>query len=177
MVRIRVVRYWKRYMRKNRYLCKRYLLYLPNVLGEDTSLDYDAGLPLPQLAFSSFFLWAAGLFIICETALEGQGLFTSTAPSAVPKNEPSVVPSDLLSRKDREIPRNAKNTIQFRELAERRIITKGLNGAAAWLRAKVGLFPIDIQIEQRGDVYEMVVRVTYRPLPPLPEVVYERQEP
>ena len=99
------------------------------------------------------------------------------APSAFPKNELSVVPSDLLSRKDREIPRNAKNTIQFRELAERRIITKGLNGAAAWLRAKVGVFPIDIQIEQRGNVYEMVVRVTYRPLPPLPEVVYERQEP
>jgi hypothetical protein len=60
------------------------------------------------------------------------------------------------------MPRDAKKTIQFRELAERRIITKGLNGAAAWLRAKVGVFPIDIQFEQRGDVYEMVVKVTYR---------------
>jgi hypothetical protein len=27
------------------------------------------------------------------------------------------------------------------------------------------------------DVYEMHVKVTYRPLPPVPEVVYERQEP
>ena len=45
------------------------------------------------------------------------------------------------------------------------------------MRAKVGIFPIDIEIEQRGDVYKMVVRVTYRPLPPMPEVVYERQEP
>jgi hypothetical protein len=49
--------------------------------------------------------------------------------------------------------------------------------AAAWLRAKVGLFLIEVQMQQQGDVYEMVVRVTYRPLPPMPEVVYERQEP
>ena len=99
------------------------------------------------------------------------------APSAFPKNESSVVPSELLSRKEREVPRSGKKTIEFRELAERRIITKGLNGAAAWLRAKVGVFPIDIQFEQSGDVYEMVVKVTYRPLPPVPEVVYERLEP
>ena len=45
--------------------------------------------------------------------------------------------------------------------------------AAAWLRAKVGVFPIDIQFEQRGEVYEMIVRVTYRPLPSVPEIVYE----
>jgi len=98
-------------------------------------------------------------------------------PSAAPSDVPSVVPSELLSRKERELPRSGKKTIEFRELAERRIITKGLNGAAAWLRAKVGLFPIDIEIEQRGNVYEMRVRVTYRPLPPMPEIVYERQEP
>jgi hypothetical protein len=67
--------------------------------------------------------------------------------------------------------------VTVRELAERRIITKGLNGAVAWLRAKVGMFPIDIQLQQVNDVYEMVVKVTYRPLPPVPEVVYERQEP
>lgn len=52
-----------------------------------------------------------------------------------------------------------------------------LSGAAAWLRAKVGLFPIDIQFEQSGDIYEMIVKVTYRPLPPIPEIVYERHEP
>jgi hypothetical protein len=45
------------------------------------------------------------------------------------------------------------------------------------MRAKVGAFPIDIQFKQGDDVYEMIVRVTYRPLPPVPEVVYERQEP
>jgi hypothetical protein len=89
---------------------------------------------------------------------------------------PSAVPSELLSRQRREVPAETKGTITFRELAERRIITKGLDGAAAWLRAKVGVFPIDVQIEQRDDVYEMVVKVTYRPLPPMPEVVYERQE-
>ena len=71
---------------------------------------------------------------------------------------------------------NVKQTITLRELGERRVIVRGLTGAAAWLRAKVGVFPIDIQFEQRGDVYEMVVRVTYRPLPPMPEVVYERQD-
>jgi hypothetical protein len=85
---------------------------------------------------------------------------------------PPTVPS---TQRDEEPPRT-KATITFRELAERRIITRGLNGAAAWLRAKVGVFPIDVQMEQHGDVYEMVVRVTYRPLPPMPEVVYERQE-
>ncbi len=90
---------------------------------------------------------------------------------------PRVVPSDLLSRKERELPRTAPEKVTFRELAERRIITKGLNGAAAWLRAKVGVFPIDVQMQQQGDVYQMVVRITYRPLPPMPEIVYERQEP
>jgi hypothetical protein len=95
----------------------------------------------------------------------------------IPMAVPHTVPSDLLSRKERQVPAGIKQTISFRELAERRIITKGLNGAAAWLRAKVGLFPIEIEMQQQGDVYEMLVRVTYRPLPPVPEVVYERPEP
>lgn len=99
-----------------------------------------------------------------------------THSQCIPMAVPSVVSSELLSRREREVPGNIKGKITFRELAERRIITKGLNGAAAWLRAKVGVFPIDIEIQQSGDVYEMVVRVTYRPLPPVPEVVYERQE-
>jgi len=89
---------------------------------------------------------------------------------------PLAVPSDILSRQRGEVPVDTKQKITFRELTERRIITKGLNGAAAWLRAKVGVFPIDIQIQQVDDIYEMVVKVTYRPLPPTPEVVYERQE-
>jgi hypothetical protein len=89
---------------------------------------------------------------------------------------PSTVPSDLLSRQEREVPENSRKKVTLRELAERRIIVKGLNGAAAWLRAKVGVFPMDVTIEQRGDVYEMIVKITYRPLPPMPEVVYERHE-
>jgi hypothetical protein len=95
----------------------------------------------------------------------------------MPMAVPLAVPSELLSKRERQLPEATGKTITFRELAERRIITKGLNGAAAWLRAKVGVFPIDIQIEQHDDVYEMVVKVTYRPLPPMPEVVYERKEP
>jgi hypothetical protein len=89
---------------------------------------------------------------------------------------PQAIPSDLLSRKERELPRTDPEKVTLRELAERRIITKGLNGAAAWLRAKVGVFPIEIQMQQQGDVYEMLVKVTYRLLPPMPEIVYERQE-
>ncbi len=42
MARIRVVWYWKHYMRKNRYRYKRYLVYLPKAIGDvvDTRLDY-----------------------------------------------------------------------------------------------------------------------------------------
>lgn len=42
MTRIRLVWYWKRYMRKGRYRCKRYLLYLPVAIGDqvDLSVDY-----------------------------------------------------------------------------------------------------------------------------------------
>jgi hypothetical protein len=42
MVRIRVVWYWKRYMRKSRYRYKRYLVYLPKAIGDlaDTKADY-----------------------------------------------------------------------------------------------------------------------------------------
>jgi hypothetical protein len=100
-----------------------------------------------------------------------------TQYDSIPMTAPSVVPSDLLSRKESELPLTNPGKITLRELAERRIITKGLNGAAAWLRAKVGMFPIEVQFQQVDDVYEMVVKVTYRPLPPMPEVVYERQEP
>ena len=100
-----------------------------------------------------------------------------TLTLCIPVTVSSVVPSELLSMKERNISGNGTETIRLREIAERRIITKGLKGAAAWLMAKVGVFPIDVQIEQRDDVYEMVVRVTYRPLPSVPEVVYERQEP
>ncbi len=74
------------------------------------------------------------------------------ALSTFPNNEASVVPSELLSRKERETPRDAKRTIEFKGLAERQIITQGLNGAVAWLRAKVGVFPVDIEIEQRDDI-------------------------
>jgi len=37
-----LVWYWKRYMRKSRYRCKRYLLYLPVAIGDrvDLSVDY-----------------------------------------------------------------------------------------------------------------------------------------
>ena len=42
MTRIRLVWCWKRYMRKGRYRCKRYLLYLPVAMGNqvDLSVDY-----------------------------------------------------------------------------------------------------------------------------------------
>jgi hypothetical protein len=42
MVRIRVVWYWKRYMRKSRYRYNRYLVYLPKAIGDlaDTKADY-----------------------------------------------------------------------------------------------------------------------------------------
>lgn len=42
MARIRLVWYWKRYMRKGRYRCRRYLLYLPVAIGDqvDRSVDY-----------------------------------------------------------------------------------------------------------------------------------------
>jgi hypothetical protein len=96
---------------------------------------------------------------------------------SIPMTVPLLAPSDVLSGQRVEEPTKMRNQITFRELAERRIITRGLNGAAAWLRSKVGIFPIDIQLQQHDDVYEMIVRVTYRPLPPIPEVVYERQEP
>jgi hypothetical protein len=46
MTRIRLVWYWKRYMRKARYRCKRYFFYLPVALGDrlDLSVDYLARL-------------------------------------------------------------------------------------------------------------------------------------
>jgi hypothetical protein len=42
MTKIRLVWYWKRYMRKGRYRCKRYFLYLPVAIGNrlDRSVDY-----------------------------------------------------------------------------------------------------------------------------------------
>jgi len=46
LARIRLVYYWKRYMTKARYHCKRYLVYLPNAIGDalDTSVDYNVQL-------------------------------------------------------------------------------------------------------------------------------------
>ena len=46
MARIRLVWYWKRYMRKSRYRYKRYLLYLPIDIGDqlDLSVNYSVRL-------------------------------------------------------------------------------------------------------------------------------------
>ena len=111
--------------------------------------------------------------IMSNTKILASGIQWNSVPMAIPLTVSSEVPPSQRG----EIPVDTKRKITFRELSERRIITKGLNGAAAWLRSKVGVFPIDIQIRQVEDVYEMIVKVTYRPLPPVPEVVYERQEP
>ena len=42
MARIQLVRYWKRYMRKVRYHCKRHSMYLQVAIGDqlDRSVDY-----------------------------------------------------------------------------------------------------------------------------------------
>jgi hypothetical protein len=42
MVRVQLVRYWKRYLTKGRYRCRRYLFYVPVSLGDrlDRSVDY-----------------------------------------------------------------------------------------------------------------------------------------
>jgi len=55
MVRIKTVWYWKRYLRKNRYRCKRYRLFLPNSIGEalDTDLEYVARLIGPAAVIVS----------------------------------------------------------------------------------------------------------------------------
>ncbi len=45
MVRVKIVWYWKRYMRKSRYRYKRYFLPLPKVLGDslpDTKVEWVA---------------------------------------------------------------------------------------------------------------------------------------
>jgi hypothetical protein len=54
MVRIRLVWYRKRYLTKNCYLCRRYLLYLPVAIGDavDTSLEYDARLFGPAIVIT-----------------------------------------------------------------------------------------------------------------------------
>ena len=53
MVRVRVVWYWKRYMRKSRYRYKRYLLPLPKAIGDilDTRVDYVVQLFGPAIVF------------------------------------------------------------------------------------------------------------------------------
>jgi hypothetical protein len=53
MVRVRVVWYWKQYMRKSRYRYKRYLLPLPKAIGDllDTRVDYVVQLFGPAIIF------------------------------------------------------------------------------------------------------------------------------
>ena len=52
-MRVRLVPYWKRYMRKARYRCKRYFLYLPVAIGDrlDLSVDYFVRLFGPAIVF------------------------------------------------------------------------------------------------------------------------------
>jgi len=53
MVRIRVVWYWQRYMRKNRYHYKRYFLPLPKAIGDllDAKVDYAVHLFGPAIIY------------------------------------------------------------------------------------------------------------------------------
>jgi hypothetical protein len=51
MARIRLVWYWKRYLRKGRYRCRRYLLFLPVAIGDrvDRSVEYSVSLFGPAI--------------------------------------------------------------------------------------------------------------------------------
>jgi hypothetical protein len=54
LVHVRVAWYWKRYMRKNRYHYKRYLLPLPKAIGDrlDVKLEYEVQLFGPAIVYS-----------------------------------------------------------------------------------------------------------------------------
>jgi len=53
MTRVKVIWYWKRYMRKNRYHYKRYLLPLPKTIGDmlDTRVEYIVQLVGPAIVY------------------------------------------------------------------------------------------------------------------------------
>jgi hypothetical protein len=53
MVRLRVVWYWKRYMRKNRYHYKRYFLPVPKTIGDrlEAKVDYVVQLFGPAIVY------------------------------------------------------------------------------------------------------------------------------
>lgn len=53
MVRIQLVRYWKRYLTKSRYRYRRYFFYVPLRVGDllDRSVDYDVRLFGPFVVF------------------------------------------------------------------------------------------------------------------------------
>ncbi len=77
----------------------------------------------------------------------------------------------------KQMPESLPEQIRIEELALRRLIEKHLNGMINWGRAKLGVFPFDAQIQRYGDVYQVVIKVVYQPLPSNTEVYYKRMEP
>ncbi len=70
LVRLRVVWYWKRYMRKNRYRYNRYLVFYVNLAS---LFQKQAALETYQLLIgSAVLLLIASLFLYGDSHMEGQ---------------------------------------------------------------------------------------------------------
>jgi hypothetical protein len=80
--------------------------------------------------------------------------------------------ADRLYRKMRS--ENTQGTVSFSELVERREIVRLLYGMVNWGRAKLAPWDVTAEVKEIGDTYEAVVRVTWKPLPPMPKVIYDR---
>lgn len=71
---------------------------------------------------------------------------------------------------------NSRPQVTLRELMERRMLVRGLNGMIQWGKSKLDMFPFDAQVSKFNDIYQVVIKVQYVPLPIGPEIVYEKVE-
>jgi hypothetical protein len=66
---------------------------------------------------------------------------------------------------------NAK-MISIKELCERRMLLRLMRGCASWAQWKMGMWDVDTQFMEVGDIYQLVIRVRYKPLPETPLIDY-----
>ena len=68
-----------------------------------------------------------------------------------------------------------RKQISLKELCERKEVLKMLKASGNYAAAKLAPWNVSVEMNQYADVYRLVVTVVYKPLPPLPELIYEEK--
>lgn len=70
-----------------------------------------------------------------------------------------------------EIPWIVQSEVDTWEAESRRMFLRHLNGGIRWLQSKMSPYEMDVQQTSFGDIFRIVLTITYRALPMPPKII------